>query len=198
MALLGRTDILSALSDYAASQSELQLAVAKQYPDIHLSPGYSWNAGSQGEHDWQIGVNMELPLFNTHKGPIAEASARREASAARFRALQAKVISEIEQAVASFRATETNVKALDGLAAAQQAQQRAVNSQFEAGAVDRLEVLTAQIELNSIQLTSLEAQLKLHQAFGALEDAVQRPLDIPASLYESQPANSQAANDRKK
>lgn len=196
MALLGRTDILSALADYAASQSALQLAVAKQYPDVHLAPGYSWNAGSAGEHDWQLGVNVELPLLNRHQGAIAEASAQREASAARFLALQAKVIGDIEQAAASFRASETNLKTLDGLAAVQAAQQRSVAAEFQAGAVDRLEMLTAQIELNATELTRLEAQLKLHQAFGALEDAVQRPLDLPASLYESQPGNPQAANNR--
>ena len=96
--------------------------------------------------------------------------------------------------MASFRASETNIKALDGLAAAQETQERSVASEFQAGAVDRLELLTAQIELKSTQLTRLQAQLKLHQAYGALEDAVQRPLDLPASLYEAQPGNPQAAN----
>ena len=193
MALLSRSDILSALADYAASQSTLQLEVAKQYPDVHLTPGYSWNAGSTGEHDWQIGVNVELPLLNRHKGPIAEASARRDASAARFLALQAKVIADLDQAIAAFRASETNLNALQGLASAQEAQQRSVAAQFQAGAVDRLEVLTSDIELNNIQLTQLEARLKLHQAFGNLEDAVQRPLDLPTSVFESNPANPQAA-----
>jgi outer membrane protein TolC len=194
MALLGRSDILSALADYAATQAALQLAVAKQYPDVHLTPGYSWNAGGAGENDWQIGVNLELPLLNRHQGAIAEASAQREASAARFLALQAKVIGEIEQAIASFRASETNVKALESLAIVQEAQQQSIAAEFQAGAVDRLEVLTGEIELNSTQLTRLEAQWKLQQAFGALEDAVQRPLDLPASLYESAPAKAQAAN----
>ena len=193
MALLGRSDILSALANYAASQSALQLAVAKQYPDVHLTPGYSWNAGSTGENDWQLGVNVELPLLNRHQGAIAEASAQRDASAARFVALQAKVIGDIEQAIASFRASETNTQALEGLVATQQAQRRSLAAEFQAGAVDRLEVLTGQIELNTAELTRLEAELKLHQAFGALEDAVQRPLDLPASLYESPPSKPQAA-----
>ena len=57
MALLGRSDILSALADYAASQAALQLAVAKQYPDVHLTPGYSWNAGGAGENDAGIQRN---------------------------------------------------------------------------------------------------------------------------------------------
>ena len=115
LALLGRADIRGALAEYAASQSALQLEVAKQYPDVHLSPGYSWNGGSAGEHDWQLGLNVELPVLNRHKGPIAEAAARREASAARFLALQAKVLGDIDAAVASFRASQTNITALDEL-----------------------------------------------------------------------------------
>ena len=175
-ALLGRADILAALSDYAASQSALQSEVAKQYPDIHLAPGYYWNAGSAGENDWQLGATVELPLLNRHQGAIAEATARREASAARFLALQAKVIAEIDGAVASFRASQTNFTAVEALAATQKTQQQSVNAQFQAGAVDRLDVLTADVELNAASIARLDAQVKLQQAAGALEDAVQRPL----------------------
>ena len=176
LALLGRADILAALSDYAASQSALQSAVAKQYPDIHLAPGYYWNSGSAGENDWQLGATVELPLLNRHQGAIAEASARREASAARFLALQAKVITEIDSAAASFRAAQTNFAAIEALAAAQQSQQQSVNAQFQAGAVDRLDVLTGELELNAASIVRFEAQVKLQQAVGALEDALQRPI----------------------
>jgi len=50
-ALQSRADILSALAEYDASQSALQLEIAKQYPDVHLSPGYQWD---QGENKWQL------------------------------------------------------------------------------------------------------------------------------------------------
>jgi outer membrane protein TolC len=187
LALLGRADILTALSDYAASQSALQSEVAKQYPDIHLAPGYYWNAGSAGEHDWQIGATVELPLLNRHHGPIAEAAARREASAARFLALQAKVITEIDGAVASFRASQTNFAVVEALAAAQKTQQQSIEAQFQAGAVDRLDVLTAELELNAASIARLDAQVKLQQAVGALEDALQRPLGLPESVWQNGP-----------
>jgi cobalt-zinc-cadmium efflux system outer membrane protein len=184
-ALRARTDILVALADYAASQSALQLEIAKQYPDIHLSPGYMWNAASAGEHDWQLGGTIELPLLNRHRGPIAEAEGRRKASAARFVALQAKVIGEIDSAVASFRASGTNVSILEGLAAAQARQQQLVQAQFQAGAVDQLAVLTSEVELNSAQVTSFEARVKLQQALGTLENAVQRPFELPQAVFQS-------------
>jgi outer membrane protein TolC len=184
LALLGRTDILGALADYAASQSSLESEVAKQYPDIHLAPGYSWNGGSAGEHDWQIGATVELPLLNQHKGSIGEAAARREASAARFRALQAKVIGEIDASVASFRATQTNTAVLDALKSAQETQLKAAEAQLQAGAVDRLEVLASQLELNTVELARFEAQVKLQQAVGGVENAVQRPFELPGWIFE--------------
>jgi outer membrane protein TolC len=188
VALLGRADVLAALADYAAAQSALQLEVAKQYPDIRLAPGYSWNAGSASENDWQIGATVDLPIFNQHKGAIAEASARREASAARFLALQSKVMTDIDIAVASFRAGQTNLAAIEDLTKAQAAQQRSIQQQLQAGAVDRLELVTAELELNAAELTRLDAQVRLQQAVGALEDAVQRPLELPPAIFESQAA----------
>jgi outer membrane protein, heavy metal efflux system len=190
LALLGRADILAALADYAAAQSVLQLEVAKQYPDIHLAPGYFFNAGSAGENDWQIGATVELPLLNQHKGAIGEATARREASAARFLALQVKVMTDIDIAIASFRADQTNLAAIEELASAQAAQQRKIKEQLQAGAVDRLELLTAELELSAVDLTRLDALVKLQQAMGALEDAVQRPLELPRAIFESKPGDA--------
>src|SRR5262249_6988034 len=142
------------------------------------------NAGSTGEHDWQIGATVELPLLNRHQGPIAEAAARRDATAARFMALQARVISEVDDAVASFRANQANLVVLGGLVASQTEQRRRIDQQIQAGAADRLELLAADLELNATSMTRFEALVKLHQAVGALEDAVQRPFELPAAVFD--------------
>jgi len=51
-ALQGRADVLAALSDYAASESALQLEVAKQYPDVHLNTGYEYDQGCRSGVHW--------------------------------------------------------------------------------------------------------------------------------------------------
>ena len=56
-ALHSRADILAALADYAASQSALQLEIAKQYPDIRLGPGYEYD---QGLHKWGLAVGTDV------------------------------------------------------------------------------------------------------------------------------------------
>ena len=119
-ALRNRADILGALEDYAASQSALQLEIAKQYPDIHFGPYYQYN---QGDHQFTLSVTAELPVLNQNQGPIAEAEARRAQLAAQFIALQAKVLAEIDRAVADYRVTRENLSTLESLAAAQKKQE---------------------------------------------------------------------------
>jgi outer membrane protein TolC len=130
-----------------------------------------------------------LPILTQHKGGIAEASARRDASAARFLALQAKIIGDIDTATASFHASQTNAAALETLVSTQRTQQRSIEEQFKAGALDRVEVLNGELELNAAELARLDAQVKLEQAVGALEDAVQRPFEMPKAIFQTSRAN---------
>jgi len=188
VALQSRPDILGALAEYAAAEANLQLEIAKQYPDVHLSPGYQYD---QGDDKWSLGITFELPVLNQNQGPIAEAEARREEAAARFNALQAKVLAEIERAVAVFRVSEKNLAALQALAEAQAKQRDAVEAQFQAGAADQLELLNAQLEFTASELVRLDAQAKLRQAVGALEDAVQRPLIGAMLSAEKAPVRSE-------
>jgi cobalt-zinc-cadmium efflux system outer membrane protein len=186
-ALLGRADILAALADYAAVQSALQLEIAKQYPDVHLSPGYAWNQNQTGDNQWQLGLTLDLPLLNQNQGPIAEAEAHRNEVAAKFLALQMKVIGEIDRALAMLDAARKNLDAIKAVTAAQARQRDLAESQFKAGAAERVDVLTAEISFQSSSVLELDARLKLQQAIGALEDAVQRPLsgEFPIAAIDS-------------
>jgi cobalt-zinc-cadmium efflux system outer membrane protein len=192
-ALQSRSDILGALADYAAAQATLQLEIAKQYPDVHLNPGYQFD---QGDNKWSLGINFDLPILNQNQGPIAEAKARREEAAARFNALQAKALAEIERAVEAFRVSEKNLATLQALAEAQTKQRESVEAQFKAGAVDRLDLLSAQMESVNAGLVQLDGQWKFQEAAGALEDAVQRPMGVmkPPVI---EPPRSQAMKENK-
>lgn len=188
VALTSRTDILAALADYAASQSALQLEIARQYPDVHITPGYFFNQGNEGDHMWQIGLTVELPIMDQNQGPIAEAEAHRNASAARFIELQAKVVGEIDRVVAVYHAMSTNLTELQSVSTAEKTQYDTVSAQFNAGASDRLELLNAQLEYSTAALSELDAQSKLQQAAGDLENAVQQPMElIRPSVFESSP-----------
>jgi len=189
-ALHSRTDILGALTQYAATEFALQLEIAKQYPDVHLSPGYSWNQGSRGDSQWQLGLTVELPVLNRNQGPIAEAEARRKAAAARVLAMQARIIGEIDSAVALYDADQKNVAALQSLMAARQAQRETTRAQFNGGATDRLELASSELEFNAAALAEFDAKVRLHQAIDALEDAIQRPFELPMAIYDTHASNA--------
>lgn len=184
VALRSRADILASLADYAAAEADLRLEIARQYPDLHLGPGYAWNSGNAGDNQWSLGLSLELPVLDQNQGPIAEAEARRKLAAAKFVELQSQVIGEIDRAVAGWRVAEEQLKGGDEMLAAEQQQQRSAREQFEAGAADQLDSLNAQLELSNAQLAQLDGEARLQTAFGALEDALQRPADSIAAVIE--------------
>jgi cobalt-zinc-cadmium efflux system outer membrane protein len=177
VALRSRADILAALADYAAAEDDLRLQIAKQYPDLHLGPGYAWNNGNAGDNQWTLGATLELPILDQNQGPIAEAEANRKLSAAKFVALQAQVIGEIDRAVAGFRIAREQMRTGRELFTAEQSQEKSVESQFKAGAAEQIDLLAAQVALNNAQLAQLDNETKIKTALAALEDALQQPAD---------------------
>jgi hypothetical protein len=91
LALLNRIDLRRQLAQYAAADEALKLEIAKQYADMNIAGGYSWEGG---ENIFELGPSAVLPVFNQNQGPIAEAEARRREVAAQFRAIQAGIIEQ--------------------------------------------------------------------------------------------------------
>jgi cobalt-zinc-cadmium efflux system outer membrane protein len=174
-AVLNRSDVLAALAEYEASQSALKLEIAKQYPDIDLGPDYQFD---QTDSKWTLGLGLILPVFSRNRGPIAEALAGREESAARFLALQSQVIGELDAAVEDCRAAVRKSRAADELAADLAVQERAAKAQRALGEVSTLELIGIQLELNAGAQARLEALTQAQEAIGRLENAAQSPLDV--------------------
>jgi outer membrane protein TolC len=186
-ALQGRPDVLAALAEYAASESALHLEIAKQYPDVHLAPGYQFD---QGEHKWSLGLSLELPVLNRNQGPIAEALARRDEAGARFLAVQARVLGEIDRAAQGHAAVAEQMQSSESLLAAQRRQADALAAARQAGAADTLDVAAAQLEAATAELAVLDAQNRTQQALGQLEDALQIPFDALDSVTQSRAVSS--------
>jgi len=180
-ALHSRADILAALANYAASQSALQLEIAKQYPDIHLGPGYEYD---QGAHKWGLAVGADLPVFNRNEGPIAEARAKRAEAATRLLALQAQVVAQIDLAMAARAASQGQLRQIDALLETQQRRVQSVEEMVKAGATDQLDLSSARLEVSTTELAHLDAMVKVQQAIGQLEDAMQVPFDALASVEQ--------------
>ena len=173
-ALTHRADVLAALSDYAAAEAMLRLEIAKQYPDIHFNPGYQFDAGKD---KWGLGLSVTLPILNQNQGAIGEAEAKRREVAAKFNAVQAKVLADCDRAAAGVSAARAKLAATGSLIAEQGRQFETEKRLVVAGEGDRLTLLTAEVERAATAIIRLDALVELQAALGALEEATQSPRD---------------------
>lgn len=169
-AVTSRADLLALLAEYAASEADLRLEIARQYPDIHLNPGYELD---ESENKWSLGLTVDLPVLNQNQGPIAQAEARRRETAARFNALQAQVFGEIDQAATTYRFALAKAADAEELNRDAARQATAAQKMLNVGEISRLDATRRQTELNAAALARLNALAQAQHALGALEDALQ-------------------------
>lgn len=189
LALQSRSEVRAALARYAASEAALTEELAKQYPDLHLGPGYQWD---QGADKWSLALTFELPVFNRNQAPIAEAVAHRQEAAADFLSVQSGIIAEIDGAATAQAAAADRLARLDRVQQELQRQLASLQARLAAGAADQLEVRTAELDLSADRLARIEAEAQASAAAGRLEDALQIPfphleaLVAPARIGASQ------------
>lgn len=104
-AALERTSlaIQVATAEYRAAEHTLELEVRKQYPDLHLSPGYG---REDGQDQLLLGLSLPLPILNANRRAIAEARAQRELA-------RAAAETTLEQTIAAVRAAELRLAAAE-------------------------------------------------------------------------------------
>ncbi len=184
-ALTDRADVRGALEQYAASQSALQLQIARQWPHVELGPGFTWNGQLARDSEWQLGLRLTLPLLNHNQGPIAEARAQRRLAAAHLLSVQAGAIHEIDAALAAYRSSLRQLATADSLLRALKRRLRAVRSRVAAGESQPLDLSDAEVAFDTGARAALHAQVEAQQALGRLEDAVQSPLTLAASTVRA-------------
>ncbi|HET9106744.1 MAG TPA: TolC family protein [Steroidobacteraceae bacterium] len=184
-ALLERADVRAALERYAASQSALQLQIARQWPDIHLGPGFAWNAQLAGDKQWRIGLSLPLPLLNHNQGPIAQARAQRALAAARFLTVQTSALTQIDSALAAYESARAQLETAEALLHGLQRQVLSIHAQVTAGELQPLELANAQLAYEAGARDRLDALVGAQRALGRLEDAVESPLTLSPAAVNS-------------
>ncbi len=160
--------VLGALHRYAAVEAALRLELEAQYPDLHLSPGYFFD---QGDNIWSLAGSLVLPLMKNHTGAIERARREREQEAARFRSVQARLISGLHQAYGTaVDAGEALQQARSLLVAARERERKVQRNQElgETGLVEllrsRLQTLEAESAVSRSRQHARMARLRLEQA----------------------------------
>ena len=178
-AALTRRDVLRAVIDYDLAESALQLEIAKQYPEIRVGPGYTYD---HGVAKLPFNLSLVLPPQDLNREAIAQAEAKRAEAGRSLEAVQAAALSGIDAAdtaLATARITATQIQAravpnADALVAT-------TARSLAAGAADRVDDLGARALALEARLGLLDARRAQALASVDLEDALRAPFD-PAEL----------------
>lgn len=172
-ALLNRLDIRIALEKYAAAEAKLKLEIARQYPDITISPGYAYEFGNKV---WSLGISSLITLLHKNKLAIAEATQVRETEALQFEALQSTVISEANSANAKLAQARQAWSQQNALFAQQKLNTSRMARRLAAGEIDRLEFTFSKLEEITAEKTLVQAHFDVKTAVNHLENTLQQPL----------------------
>ena len=171
--LLNRLDVRIALERYAEAETKLKLEIAKQYPDLVISPGTAYEFGN---NIWSLGFSELMTLLNKNKAGIAEAAQLREVEAAQFEALQTKVILDANIAAAEVNQYNQALDHQKTLLAQHQLNTQRMQHKLAAGDIDKLEMNYASLENISTEKNVALANFQLNKSLDKLEDTLQKPL----------------------
>jgi outer membrane protein TolC len=174
LALLNRIVLRRELALYAAADEALKLEIAKQYPDVNIAGGYTWEGG---ENIFELGPSAVLPVFNQNQGPIAEAKARRKEVAAQFLAMQAGIIEQSQATLVHYRGALIALEAARSAADFQSKRLDQAKRALAVGEIDAVTLAQTQLQDLAAQQSALGSLTNAQTALGALEDSIQRPLD---------------------
>jgi cobalt-zinc-cadmium efflux system outer membrane protein len=174
-ALLSRADLGIAIGEYSMAETRLHQAVARQYPELMLEPGYYWDHGIA---KFPFDVGFTLP-FNGNKGEIAEARAGRDLAGQRMLALQAGIYNEIAAAGRAEHIARLNADAAERQLQAARQQEKHADLGVRLGALDAPEQIGAQILATRAELELLEMHAQLQISRNHLEDVLHTPLSGP-------------------
>jgi outer membrane protein TolC len=184
-AILSRADVLHALADYQSAEATLRGELARQYPQISVSPGYTWERGLV---KLPISLGLVLPPLDDNRRAIAAAVAARSEAGRRLDLAVSAAAAAVDGAIAEARAARlalaevrTRERPLAERLAATAARALA------AGTIDRTDWASAQAGAVEAALAELDALSRVHAADAALENALRRPVAGPELAIRQTP-----------
>jgi outer membrane protein TolC len=172
-ALRNRLDVYQRLRLFAAADAEVKIAVASQYPELTVSPGYFWD---QGDSVWSLAAAIAVPPATRARAAIRQAEARRELAAQRFLEVQLQVIGETQQAAARVASAQSLSQTAARQSEAARAQLARMQSLFDRGGADRLQLTAARVAAATAADGERQARFATLRALAELEDALEEPI----------------------
>lgn len=174
-AALGRPDVLRAIAGYDMAEGALRTEIARQYPEIHIGPGYTYD---HGVRKFPLNLTLVLPPADLNRAAIAEAEARRAEAGRSLEAAQASVLAAVDQAKSVLASTESALSIIrDQERPAALAAEAAADRALAAGEADKVDQLAVRAARLETELALLDARRAAEAAAIDLEDALRTPYD---------------------
>lgn len=171
-----RPDIRAAEAQLRAANAQVGEAVARMYPSLELTGNFGGQSNDAGKlfnpasRVWDLAANLLAPLF---EGGALEA--QKQAAEAAYRGVfadyQSTVLGAFRNVADVLRALQHDSAALDAEARALQSAQQAfdlVRAQYQAGAVDYLNLLTSETQVQNARIAFVQAEAQRYADTAAL------------------------------
>jgi outer membrane protein TolC len=189
-ALSRRPELRAAAARIEAAQTEIELADASGAPDFTVGLTYAWvdrrsdvDVADNGQDVFGVTGGISLPVWRgVVEAGVEEASQRRLAAEARWRAAVAEIDRELESVRGRLGEILRRVRLFEGTlrVQAEHALQSA-EAAYAAGRIDAVALLDSERTLLDVRLSSARARTDLAIAVAELEAAVAGPLDMASA-----------------
>ncbi len=160
-------ELQSLQSQLDRAQNQLEGARSSRWPGVDLRYSETTAADTR-QH--LLGVQLQIPLFDQRRGPVAEATSERERVRIRLEGRQAELQQQLLQAWKSLEMARLRVEALaQGVMREAEAALRVAQAAYRYGERGILDVLDAQRVLQSVRADLLDARYQLQAARIELE-----------------------------
>lgn len=189
--------MLVVIAAYEEAERGLELEVRKQYPDLHIGPGYG---REDGQDQILLGLSLPVPVINANRQGIAEARARREVARAKVEGVLEQIVAELSAAEMRLAAARLRRQVLEKeivpLVDAQYADAREVARLGEVNTLVLLESLTRQQEAKIAVIDAALGEAKAAVDLAALIGPEQRASEGAgaSSQREREQGAGQASN----
>jgi cobalt-zinc-cadmium efflux system outer membrane protein len=168
------------------ARSVHELAKAEAVPNLVASAGPRYS-DPESETTLDLGVGMEIPLFDRNQGNIRAAVADRLSSAAQLREVQLQLIAEVSEAWAAYESARiATTRYQQTLLPKAQQTLDLTRQAYERGSADYLRLLDAQQVVIESRIAYVDALYRLQAAAALLRELAQ----TDAPWRDSSPGDS--------
>ena len=174
---------VAALLDETAAQSGIDVARRERWPNTSVTAGRTWTSDPFGGANY-LGLSVEVPIFDTRRGPLAKAEADAITATLRRELAQAEVAANLERLANVIAARQAALQSFERDAASQlPALKQMAEDAYRLGRSSILELLDSTRSRYDLLQTRIELIAALYDAqlrFLATSGDLERSLGLPA------------------